>query len=67
MLDEEASIWADLILRAVDGDDLSNLRRYPEGETGDPNLYATERDLAREREFDLQFQAWLSARKSMIH
>ena len=58
--------WTGFALRAVRGEDVSKLPRYPDGERLNANIRQAMRSLVAHRTFDAQFQAWLAKRHSII-
>jgi creatinine amidohydrolase len=66
LVNERADQWTALALRSVRGEQLTSLRRYPDGEQPDANRRSALRSLARERELTAQVDRWLARRKSII-
>ena len=66
LLDAWADRWTRYALRAVHGEDLSALPRYPEGQPLNANLRQAMRSLRAHRAFEEQLQQWLAQRHSMI-
>jgi len=66
MLDAWAARWAGFALRAIRGEDVSKLPRYPDGESPNANMRQAARSAARQHAFDMKFASWLVGRKSMI-
>ena len=66
LLDFWADRWTRYALRALHGEDLGQLPRYPDGEPLNANLRQAHRSLHAQQAFDAQLQHWLATRKSMI-
>lgn len=65
-LDAWAARWTRFALRAVRGEDVSKLPRYPDGQSLNANMRLAARSASRQHTFDAQFSSWLANRHSMI-
>jgi hypothetical protein len=65
-LDAWAARWSRFALRAIRGEDVSKLPRYPNGESLNANMRQAARSASREHEFEARFTTWLAKRDSMI-
>ena len=65
-LDAWASRWARLALRAVNGEDISKLPRFPDGSADDPAMRMSVRTVNRQHELDGQFVSWLAQHRSIV-
>ncbi len=65
-LDAWAARWTRFALRAVRGEDVSKLPRYPDGQSLNANMRQAARSTSRQHAFDAQFSSWLANRHSMI-
>ena len=66
LLEEDVDQWLGLALRAARGEDLTKVRRYPEGEREDANQRSALRSLARQRTLSAQLDRWLSKRNTIV-
>lgn len=66
ILDVWAARWAHFALRAVHGDDVSKLARFPDGMPPNPALEMSTRTTIRQRALDLAFARWIAQRHSIV-
>lgn len=65
-LDAWAARWTRFALRAVRGEDVSKLPRYPDGQSLNANMRQAARSASRQHALDAQLSSWLANRHSMI-
>ena len=65
-LDSWAARWTRFALRALRGEDVSKLPRYPDGESLNANMRQAARSASRQHAFEAQFAKWIANRNSMI-
>lgn len=66
LLDGWADRWARYVLRAVRGEDLRGVPRYPGGQPDSANMRQAARSLSAQTRFETQLGEWLRKRRSMI-
>lgn len=65
-LDAWAARWTRSALRALRGEDVSKLPRYPDGQPLNANMRLAVQSVSRQRAFDAKLASWIANRNSMI-
>ena len=58
--------WASYASRALKGEDVSKLLRYPEGQPDDANMRTAARSLRAQQAAEKRLEAWLATRRSVL-
>jgi creatinine amidohydrolase/Fe(II)-dependent formamide hydrolase-like protein len=66
ILDSWAARWSRLALRAIRGEDLSKLARFPDGTPDNPAMQMSSRTVFRQHAFDSAFTTWIANRHSLV-
>lgn len=66
LAEEDANQWSVLALRAVRGEDMTKVRRYPEGEPDDANHRSALRNVERQRALSARFDKWIARRQTIV-